>query len=280
MKKIIVPTDFSRNAYWALYYVSKLYADETVEIILLHSFENSPGRSNNKEGSENKESLSVPEQVEKNGRQLLEKIKQDTEKESHSFRFQSTSDNLIKTINRIIADEGVDLVALGSRGLTGFELALMGSTAEKITERISGCPLLIVPREVNFMVPSNIAFSTDYNDFLPISGLRPISRLVRHYNSTIQLVHVGEKADLSARQKENFERFLNDLSEYDIQLHFIPKAGSISDTLNQFVENKQIDILSLVYHKHAFIKALFREPVVNKMGKHAHVPTLVIPETK
>ena len=41
MKKILIPTDFSNNAYAALFYVVKLFSDEEVQFYLLHSFADS-----------------------------------------------------------------------------------------------------------------------------------------------------------------------------------------------------------------------------------------------
>ena len=166
---------------------------------------------------------------------------------------------------------------MGSKGRTGAEEVLMGSTTIKITKTLEGCPLLIVPREVDFVIPTNIAFATDYNDFYQLSKLRPIVRLVRQYNSNLHVVHVGAEEDLDVLQQQNLEHYKNDLTEYDTEFHFIPKKENISKTLHNFIDGRNMDLLALVYHKHAFLKKLFREPVVSRVGKHTHVPTLVIP---
>ncbi len=88
---------------------------------------------------------------------------------------------------------------------------------------------------------------------------------------------MGAENELEQNQKQNLEKFRNDLSEYDTEFHFIPKEGSISKTLHNFIDTKRMDLLALVYNKHAFLKKLFREPVVSNVGKHTHTPTLVIP---
>ena len=38
MKKILIPTDFSDNAYGALAYAAQLYAEEDCTFFLLHSY--------------------------------------------------------------------------------------------------------------------------------------------------------------------------------------------------------------------------------------------------
>jgi nucleotide-binding universal stress UspA family protein len=279
MKKILVPTDFSKNAYAALFYVSRLFSDEALQITILHSFSDEVGKLTSRVDVGRSENMIeiLNRQSEEDGKELLHKIKLDAKKQSHNYQVISTPAPLASTINKMVAAEGISLVVMGSKGRTGAENVLMGSTTAKITKTLQGCPLLIVPREVDFVVPSNIAFASDYNDFYQLSKLRPIIRLVRQYNSVINMVHVGAESELDLKQQKNLEQYRNDLSEFDTEFHFIPKKTNISKTLHDFVDDKRMDLLALVYHKHAFIKQLFREPVVSRVGKHTHVPTLVIP---
>ena len=169
------------------------------------------------------------------------------------------------------------MVVVGTKGRTGAEDVLMGSTTIKITKSLEGCPLFVVPGKVEFVIPLNIAFATDYNEFYKISRLKAVTRLVRQHRSVINLINVGKESDLTEPQLENLDKFKTDLSEYDTEFHFVPKQSSVSNTLHDFIDKKDMDMLALVYHKHAFIKQLFREPVVSRVGKHTRIPTLVIP---
>lgn len=279
MRKILIPTDFSKNAYAALFYVSKLFSDESSNITLLHSFGEEVSRLTSRVDVGRSENITekLYEQSEEDGKELLHKIKLDTKKQSHNYEFISTPALLASSINKLVTTEGIDLVVMGSKGRTGAEDVLMGSTTVKITKNLQGCPLLIVPHQVDFVMPLNIAFATDYNEFYQLSKLKSIIRLVRQYNSQLHLVHVGLENELEPKQQQNLEHFKNDLTEYDTQFHFVPKKENVSKTLHNFIDDKGIDMLALVYHKHAFINQLFREPVVSRIGKHTHVPTLVIP---
>ena len=279
MKKILIPTDFSENAYAALLYVSKLFSDEALQITILHSFGEEVSKLTSRVDIGRSESVveKLYRQSDEDGKQVIHQIKLDSPKIAHNYDVISTPAPLSKTINTLVATEGIDLVVMGSKGRTGAEGVLMGSTTVKITKTLEGCPLLIIPREVDFVVPTDIAFASDYKDFYQLSKLRPIIRLVRQYNSVIHLIHVGAESDLDSNQAQNLEKFRNDLSEYDTEFHFIAKEGSISKSIHNYMDAKQIDLLALVYNKHAFIKTLFREPVVNNVGKHTHTPTLVIP---
>jgi nucleotide-binding universal stress UspA family protein len=279
MKKILVPTDFSKNAYAALFYVTKLFSDEALQITILHSFGEEVGKLTSRVDIGRSENIieKLYRQSDEDGKQLVHQITLDSPKVAHNFEVISTPATLSKTINKLVSTEGIDLVVMGSKGRTGAEEVLVGSTTVKITKTLEGCPLLIVPREVDFVIPTNIAFATDFNDFFQLSKLRPIVRLVRQYNSNVHIVHVGTEEGLDSKQKQNLEQYKNDLTEYDTDFHFISKKDSVSKSLHNFIDTKGIDLLALVYHKNAFLKQLFREPVVSRVGKHTHVPTLVIP---
>ncbi|HET8803314.1 MAG TPA: universal stress protein [Aequorivita sp.] len=279
MKKILVPTDFSKNAYAALFYVTKLFSDEALQITILHSFGEEVNKLTSRVDIGRSENIveKLYRQSDEDAAQLVHQIKLDSSKVVHNFEVISTPATLAKTINKLVSTEGIDLVVMGSKGRTEAEDVLIGSTTVKITKTLEGCPLLIVPREVDFVIPTNIAFASDYNDFYQLSKLRPIVRLVRQYNSNLHIIHVGAKSELDTKQQQNLEKYTNDLSEYDTEFYFIPKKVNISKTLHDFVDSKSFDLLALVYHKHAFLKQLFREPVVSRVGKHTHVPTLVIP---
>ena len=279
MKKILVPSDFSNNAYAALFYITKLFSDEALQITILHSFGEEIGKLTSRVDIGRSDVIiqKLYKQSDEDGERLIHKINLDSTKVAHKFDVVSTPAPLSKTINKLVSSEGFDLVVMGSKGRTGAEDVLMGSTTVSITKSLEGCPLLIIPHEVDFVIPTNIAFATDYNDFYQISKLKPIIRLVRQYRSDLHIVHVGAEGDLDSKQQQNLEKYKNDLTEYDADFHFIPKKANISKTLHHFTDTNNLDLLALVYHKHAFLKQLFREPVVSRVGKHTHVPTLVIP---
>ncbi|WP_026452426.1 universal stress protein [Aequorivita capsosiphonis] len=280
MKKILVPTDFSDNAYSALCYAAKLYSGEVLQITILHSFSDEIDKLTSRVDIGRSETMREKfyKQYDDEGEQLLEKLKQDAPKQKHTFDVINTPATLAKSINSLVASDGYDLVVMGSKGRTAAEEVLMGSTTASIVKTLDACPLLIVPEQVEFSMPTSIAFASDFNEFYPLSKLKPVTRLVRQYNSRLNIVHVGSEADLEKNQNQNLEKFENDLTEYEAEFYFVPKKDTISKTLYTFMDEKSIDLFVLIYHKHNFIKQLFREPVVSRVGKHTYIPTLVIPQ--
>ncbi|WP_271393454.1 universal stress protein [Aequorivita sinensis] len=276
MKKIIVPSDFSENAYAALHYASKLYGDEPMHIVVLHSYSSQNRNNNNLAG------LSVKAEngkinPEEESKKLLQKIELNTPKQKHNYEFILTPESLSSTINKMVKEDEISLVVMGDKGRTSAEDVLVGSTTIKVLKSLENCPLLIVPNHVKFVVPLKIGFASDYKEFFSFSKFKPITRLVRQFNSQIHIINVGTEKELDKTQKENYDKFIVDLTEYDVDFHFVPKKGNISNTLHSVIAKEDIDLFTIIHHKHNFIKQLFREPVVSRIGKHDYVPLLVIP---
>lgn len=279
MKKILVPTDFSNNAYAALFYTVKLFKDETVQFYLLHSFAESVSALTSRVdiGKSEKVMDKLYDEADKDGKELIHRINLDAENKSHDFEFISTSMSLVRATNKLVIKYGVDLAVMGTKGRTAAEDVLLGSNTISVIKKLKNAPLLVVPREIDFIIPSNIAFATDYNEGFPTAGIAPILDLAKINQSTIHLVHVGEKSALNSQQQENLKRIENSLKNSDTKIHWILKEGSVASSIENFVEDKDMSLLVMVYHRYNAIARIFREAVVKKLGKNISVPYLVIP---
>ena len=192
MKNIVVPSDFSPNAYAALYYVSKLFANEKIRITILHSFEEEVSQLTSRVDSVRSDAVikQLFEDSKNDGQKLVKKIKLDTNNPKHEYEVSSTPEPLTRKINNLVISDGINLVVVGSKGRTAAADVLMGSTTNKIIQSLQGCPLLIVPEKVEFVIPANIVYSTDFNDFYRLSRLKALTRLVRHFGSQIHILPV------------------------------------------------------------------------------------------
>ncbi|HBY66512.1 MAG: hypothetical protein CMC07_10650 [Flavobacteriaceae bacterium] len=279
MKKILIPTDFSNNAYAALFYVVKLFSDEEVQFYLLHSFADSVSALTSRVdiGKSEKVLDNLYDNADEEGTKLIHRINLDSGNKSHSFEFISTSMSLVRATNKLIVKYGIDLVVMGTKGRTGAEDVLMGSNTIQVIKKIKNAPLLIVPHEIDFIIPSEIAFATDYKEAFPTAGIAPVLTLAKTYQSTVHLVHIGEKAEMKNEQEQHLKLIKKKLSDCKVKTHWIEKEESIANSIDSFVINEGIDLLVMVYHRYNAIARIFREAVVKKIGKTTSVPYIVIP---
>jgi nucleotide-binding universal stress UspA family protein len=193
MKRILVPTDFSKAAQIAVETARDIALKSGAQIILLHVVEAATGGSYNVEGE-------VPYSYDTEERlftlKLIERSKKQLEKQASDPKL---SDVKVKTLLRlgtpfhgmqtIITEQKVDLVVMGTSGRTQTEEFAIGSNTERVV-RHAHCPVLTVqkkPKRSNF---KNIVYATSLNKDEEV-----FSRIVRTtqqlYDAKVHLVHIN-----------------------------------------------------------------------------------------
>ena len=279
MKNILVPTDFSINAYDALFYATRLFKNQPCTFYILHTFEVPLGIINR--DSDQAEKLKYDE-AKKNSDQGLNEIKhritRDCEDLQHSFKKLSISNSLIPTISRTIVFKNIDLVVMGTQGATGAKELFIGSNTVKVIQHIRQCSLLAVPAQMEHSNSLKIAFSTGLDHFVSKQELTPLIEIATIHESEIYILHIMEESLLSTLQKQNLERIKNHLKYNKNYVYRLPDRKSKVKVLSNFIEKEKINLLAMIRHENSFMEKLIKEPTIKKMGYHSKVPFLVMPE--
>jgi nucleotide-binding universal stress UspA family protein len=162
MKKILVPTDFSKTAAIALDTAADIAKKSGAELILIHVVEQASGGSFNVAGQVAydtfEDRLFNFKLIEKAQKQL-EKVVLDPKYSDVKLNGELRFGNPFHGIRAIIAEQKVDLIVMGTAGHTKLEEVIIGTNTEKVV-RISKCPVLTVnkkPATSNF---KNIVYAT------------------------------------------------------------------------------------------------------------------------
>ena len=136
-RKILVATDFSGPSSAALDWAATTFPK--AEICLLHAFA-IPFEAWNK-------APYVAEEIEKEAKARLDAMLDELPEELLSrCSPHVVRGNLCSAINRMIDEQGIDLVVVGSQGETGFRHATIGSQASAVLETAKVDTALIGPR--------------------------------------------------------------------------------------------------------------------------------------
>ena len=117
MQNILVPTDFSKNAFNALNYATELLQNEECNFFLLHVFTERKGFNSEgiKDDSE-KNSTKIEEDSKVRLNRIILKIKKKKDNQKHTYQLISERNGLIQVINTLIDEHRIDLIVLGSKG--------------------------------------------------------------------------------------------------------------------------------------------------------------------
>ena len=273
MKHILLPTDFSENAWSAAVYAFKLYANEECDFHFLHSINI---KASSMSSMSNKLSRTMAENAMKDLVNLKETAENTTANTNHNFHIILSNNDIEDAIDSTIKKHKIDLIIMGTKGATKAKEFFFGSNAVNIIKNIKNCPVLVVPDEYEFVKPTQIAFPTDFNRFYG-EELTPLKRLSEIHNSKINVFHINEKENLTDTQNYNLSMLNVNLEDYPHTFHWTPDHGEKTEEINDFITEKNINILTIINYTHSFIENIINEPIIKKIGFHPIVPFLVIP---
>lgn len=279
MKNILIPTDFSKNAWNAVTYAMELYKNESCVFYLLNTFTPTISNSRFMASTLLEESLAVESYSKEGLNSVLNKIKTKYNNPLHSFKIISSFSLLVEEVKELIDEHNIDMVILGSKGASGLSEVFMGSNAVRIIKAVKNCPVLSIPENFEFETPTEIAFATDFNRFYTQSELQPIINLVKTFNSVLRIVHVQDKIKaLTELQQFNLNMLRKYFNEIEHFIHTVSEMNSVSKTLEIFADELDIHLLAMLNYQHSYLEKLTREPIVKQIAFHTQIPLLVIPE--
>lgn len=279
MKNILIATDFSKEAYCALYYATQLFRDDDARFYISNFYGDEIHTSVysivNEE--EFKKAPRLKMRSEAGCTETFHQIIRDTELDQNRFEIISSERKLIKGIENTIKERDIDLVIMGTKKHHGTLQSIYGTHTTKLIEKAISCPILVIPRELDYTPPLNIAFASELSRSFEENSFRLLKHLAKRFGSSITVVYDGEEGSLSKEQWKNFNELKAYFGDVPVHLEYSFTHIEISRTLAEFVKNHNMDLLSMIYYKHGFTENLFREPVVENIDRHLSFPFLILP---
>lgn len=281
MKRILIPTDFSENAWNAIQYALHLFANENCIFYLLNTY--TPAIPSSRFMAPMVDGVRIEDVVRSNSerglQKTVEKIKTLFNNDKHQFETISSFNLLVDEVNDVVDTFGVDLIVTGTKGASGMEEVFMGSNTVRIIKNTKKCPVLAIPQYFEFVTPTEIAFATDFNRFYTESELAPLVDLAKTFNAVVRIVHVQYKIKaLTELQQFNLNMLRKYLSEVEHYVHTVSELNSVSQTLEIFSKELDIHLLAMLNYRHSYMERMTREPIVKRTAFHTQIPLLVIPE--
>lgn len=276
-KRILIPTDFSKNALNAIRYTIDLYAKLNCDFYFLNvfSFEKYTTNSLNIPEERSAEYLLAKQESEKKFDKLINTLSLHEENFKHNYFTESTANFLSEAIKQNIKEKDIDLVAMGTKGATGSKGVLFGSNTVMAMEKIIECPVLAIPEHVSFMSPKEIVFPTDFKDVHKRSEFKYLIELANMHNAEIAVLHLENNKELTETQLSNKQLLSSILSETKHQFHTL-KEKNLGKGIQIFVESRESDMVSFINRKHFFFGSVYSKPLIKEIGYDSDVPILVL----
>ena len=276
--KILIPTDFSKNASNALRYAMKLYENDDCDFYLLNVFSATSNilqsLLNLEPGSELYETAKLDSAT------GLAKVYDmvamyDDYNPKHNFKTVSVFNNIVDAIKNIVEQKDIEIIIMGTQGETYSRDTAFGSTATYVMEKIRNCPVLVVPLVAKLILPKEIVFPTGYKTHYKKRELEYLIDIANKSDATVIVLYISEESGLDQEQLENKQLLEEILDGINYNFRTI-SHNAIETAVNIFVESRDSDMVAFINKKHAFFGSILTSPLVKNISFHSKVPILAM----
>ncbi|WP_121311939.1 universal stress protein [Flavobacterium sp. 102] len=270
MKKILVPTDFSDHAKYALKVAAQIAKKNGGEIFLLHMLE-LPHQAGDAIGSGH----DLPEiMLFKNAainrlEDLMDDECLDGLKVSEIIQFELAFEGIMN----ISKKNNVDLIVMGSHGASGFKEMFIGSNAEKVV-RNSDIPVLIIKKEAGDFDVTKFVFASDFSDEIK----KPFSKVVdfaNKFDAELYLVMINTPSSFKPTHvaQEIMKDFISNFSINKYSTHIYNDVNVESGVLN-FTNFIDADLIGMSTHGRKGLAHFFNGSISEDLVNHAARPVV------
>jgi len=279
MKKVLIPTDFSDNAWDALTYAIRLYDDIPCQFYILNTYQVSPSWSTNTMHKERNTHMYrvLKETSEKELRNIEKYLNENLLNDKHEYKTVSKTGSLTSILKRIVVDENIDMIVMGTTGATGAKEIFMGSNTVKAIKEIDQCPIISVPKKYEYEEPEIVVFANDLKRHFNAIELKCLIELQLIHNFSIRIIRVKKGKDLDSLQLKNKDLLLKYFDENNTFYEEITSDTNITEAINNYIEEYNVNMICLLNYEHSFIEKLTHEPIIKKISFHSNVPLLILP---
>lgn len=270
MKKILIPTDFSKHAEYALKVAAQIARKNDGEIFLLHMLE-LPNQAGDAVtiGRDIPEIMFFKNAAMKRLEELMDEDYLDGLNVSEIVQFEMAFDGIMN----ISKKNDVDLIVMGSHGASGFKEMFIGSNAEKVV-RNSEVPVLIIKNEIPEFNVQKFVFASDFSDEIK----KPFAKVVEFANKTgaelnLALINTPNNFKSTLVAQDIMNDFVKGFNINSYTTHIFNDANVEKGILN-FANSIDADLIGMCTHGRKGLAHFFNGSISEDLVNHAVRPVI------
>lgn len=279
IKNILVPLDFSKTSLNALNHATQIAKVKNAKLVLLNALEYIIPLEDRRAFSTSLSTAELSNTLEKNSNEQLEKLATKLKNKGiKSVVTLTVYGGLSQRISETVIDEKIDLVVMGTHGVSGFREFFIGSNTFKVIRDIK-CPVLSVNKDAKAEPYKNI--------LLPYRDKRHSRENVDEAIGMAQMF--GGKLNILAVDTE-FRK--SHKKKLDLQvkqiIKFAERSGVkatgnviehvyVGETILKYAKRKKIDLLVIMSDLDRMdITEYFTGPFAQQVVNHSPIPVLSV----
>ncbi|WP_047414631.1 universal stress protein [Cellulophaga sp. Hel_I_12] len=277
MKNILIPTDFSNNAWRALQYAVTFFDNIPCHFYILHvgTLYESGVQHNSFLTFQENNKLLIKEKI----ADLEAQIKALKINNNHTFSITETYGNLIHSIRKTIDKKNIDLIVMGTKGASGLKKVIGSNTGDVITKVATN--VLVIPEKTNFISVKNIALLTDYTIFYSHAILEEIAEVLHTNQAKLKVLNFAAiKKSTTPFQEQNrvyLKDYLNELFTASHSFETMPNK-KVATVVEEFTATRKIEMLMMTAKNLNFLEQLLFDSAAEQLSFHTKLPLFVLHE--
>lgn len=277
INNILFPTDFSDNTREALTFALELARSTGATIHLMHSIEEPYDFASLREApiiADDEVKKGLSQRVDKLFNNLRQEITDDEKYKDVNIETCMQTGRALYTILEETNNRDIDLVIMSTKGRSGLEKIIYGSTTAEVVER-SKVPVLAVPPKISFNGFDQLMFATDFQDG-DLQALQYITNFANLFDSNITVFHSSPEDNLETKiMVRGFKELTKESVSYR-DMTFVQETNpSFFDAISDQLEKGNFSLLVMARYKESF--SLLNRRQTKQMSYYTEVPLLVLP---
>ncbi len=269
MSTILVTTDFSELSENAAVYAAGLGQDKDCRLVLLHAYILPV--------SVTPSSINVVSDNDFHTAAMENMDKLETRLQNAGFRGEIRKivkeGVLLEVMLETVQAEEPFLIVMATTGKGKFETLLIGSNTFNAIQEMH-VPVMVVPKDAVYKPIKRIGVSCDFKHVKETVPNGLVKSFASFFKAELHFVNVDSgnqqyAMDAPAEYRDIKSEFPNEA------MHFI-KSKEITEGIDMFIRDVQIDCLMMFPRKHGLLTQIFGESNTRKIALHTHIPVLAI----
>ncbi|TNF39773.1 MAG: universal stress protein [Cytophagales bacterium] len=265
--KIIVPVDFSPNSIKALELAVTMAGKKHGQVILVHVIE-------------------IVYDFASQAAIALESMYRDGEKQlnaltkTYSASEVKMSHKLLEgspaiAVARLAEEENATLILMGTKGASGINKVLIGSTAVNMI-REATCPVLIIPEKANIAGIKKVTLALEFANHEE-KFIDWIVNMSQRWQLGLEFLHVQTQQEFRNQLSVlGLEKYLEKkYPELPVRIHTY-YAESASAGLEEYLDEHENTILVMCHEHKNLWKQILEKSESVAMAYHTHIPLLIM----
>jgi len=270
MKTILVPTDFSNNAFIAAQYAASLGQLTGQQVRLLHVFIALYIEEEKEPADDHRLGTCKEQMAELVG--TLRKHYPDV-----SIEGECIQGFMIDRLQEKLHAESYNLIVMGTKGATNMTESVLGSTTFGVIRKAT-IPVLVVPENTPDFKLEQVGFFTDYKDAELGTLLRLRHTLDARFAIRILHLYKSTRQD-PVEENAQWQRKIRDaFPEDDISFETCRVVKIDANTVAQVAVEENLDLLVFSRPHRTFFESIFVKSLTKEVANYPTVPSLFIRE--